>query len=626
MGISEVIVQAEHFPQPGQLVAGKYRMLRELGRGAMGAVFEAEHVATAKHVAVKWLHPHISESKSAVERLLREAQASARVRHSNVVDVYDVEREGESLFLVMEYLEGEPLASLLDRGGSPFHQVLALIVQAMRGVAEAHRQGIVHRDIKPDNIFLAYQADRSEPIAKVLDFGISKVEQQPGGLSLTQTGSALGTPLYMSFEQLSGSRDVDARSDIYAFGVILYETLTGTLPYTADNFAELAAKVITTDPAPPRSLRPDIPERLEQIVLWAMQKRRENRPPNLAALIESLMPFTIAPEGRVSFATRATSVPPEGPSASSIQPSASGQRNLSSRPPVAPLPSVPPPPQSVSSPPSLRLDPSYGEWGSAIDRSQRTRREMEDRVTALIAGTMHDEFPQRRTAPRRGLWMALGALTTLAGGIGVTAYLLGEPSQPRASRVPPPISAPAVDNGQTKQQAPAAANQPTPPAQAAQAPAPQQPAMRTQPEEVKMLIPSDPAAQVQEAASATPAGATPAATAQPGAGQLKPGQGKPGSQLGAGKQPAQRLPSTKPAGGGAWQPSGEAPVWIHEPAAQPTQGEPQPVAQPTQPAQPEPKKPEVIEVPGTAPNPFADDSPDNDATKYRAGKPSEEEF
>jgi len=627
MGVSEVIVQAEHFPQPGQLVGGKYRMLRELGRGAMGAVFEAEHVATGKHVAVKWLHPHVMESKSAVERLVREAQASARVRHSNVVDVYDVERDGDALFLVMEYLEGEPFSTLLDRGGAPFHKVLELIVQAMRGVAEAHRQGVVHRDIKPDNIFLSYQNDRPEPIAKVLDFGISKLDQ-PGGLSLTQTGSALGTPLYMSYEQLSGSRDVDQRSDIYAFGVILYETLTGTLPYTADNFAELAAKVITTDPVPPRELRPDIPEHLESVVLWAMQKRREDRPPNLGALIDVLLPYTVVPEGRASVSMRSTSSVPPG---SSLSPgsaghsrnssSASGQRLASQRPsgpagslhppPASPGPSSPPPGMSGSGPglPALRLDPTQNDWNAAIDRSQRSRREMEDRVTALVAGTMH-EYPVRKSNAGRGLWMALGALATLAVGGGLLTYLLQEPTGPRPTPSAPVVAAPATPQPAEASPAPAPAasaeSAPTP----QESPAPELPAAApTQVEPVQMQIPP---AQPEQVASDEVKGR-----------EMPPARGAQAPKQQALPKQQARQGYARPAGkADNWQPSGESYPNVYVPPA---------VAEPAPAPAPEPvkPKPETIEVPGTAPNPFADgeDSPHTeDATKYRAGKPSEEEF
>ncbi|MDB4986826.1 MAG: serine/threonine protein kinase, partial [Myxococcaceae bacterium] len=585
--ILEVIVQAESSPQPGQLVGGKYRMVRELGRGAMGAVYEAEQLATGKRVAIKWLHPHVLESRSAVERLVREAQASARVRHSNVVDVYDVEREGETLFLVMEYLEGETLATLLERGGVPFHEVLAMIVQAMRGVAEAHRQGIVHRDIKPDNIFLAHQNDQAEPIAKVLDFGISKLDQ-PGGLSLTQTGSALGTPLYMSYEQLSGSRDVDARSDIYAFGVILYESLTGMLPYSAENFAELAAKVITSEPPSPRSLRPDIPERLEQIVIWAMKKRREDRPPNLGVLIEALLPYTVAPQGRVSLSARAST---------------------SSMPPAS-LPPTSAASPSMPAPPKLRLDGEFGgDWGDVLDRNQRSRREMEDRVTALIAGTMPDH-EQRKPAARRGLWMGVGALTTLVGGIAIASFLLGDKPEPVSRQAVPVVAAPAVEG----------AAQPTPD-QAAQ--------------DAKT------GAEAQQKAAEPPAPSVPellrAAPTQVEQVQIEPAQPAKESGVNAGAKNA-AVPHHVPGaqarppvvrGSSVWRPSGD-PAAASEAHVAPAPVVPESVITPAPaPEAPPPAaepKPADLEVPGTAPNPFVDSDEKDDLTKYRAGRPKEDEF
>ncbi|MDB4976730.1 MAG: serine/threonine protein kinase [Myxococcaceae bacterium] len=586
-------MQAESSPQPGQLVGGKYRMVRELGRGAMGAVYEAEQLATGKRVAIKWLHPHVLESRSAVERLVREAQASARVRHSNVVDVYDVEREGDTLFLVMEYLEGETLANLLERGGVPFHEVLALIVQAMRGVAEAHRQGIVHRDIKPDNIFLARQNDQTLPIAKVLDFGISKLDA-PGGLSLTQTGSALGTPLYMSYEQLSGARDVDARSDIYAFGVILYESLTGMLPYSADNFAELAAKVITSEPPAPRSLRPDIPERLEAIVLWAMKKRRDERPANLGILIDALLPFTVAPtKGRVSIAARASSssMPPAG--------------MPSSRPPTASaVPSTP-------APPSLRLDGQYGDWDAVLDRTSRSRREMEERVTALIAGTMPDH-EQRKPAARRGLWMGVGALTTLAGGIAIASFLLGDKAQPQpgqparaASTVVAPVNdAPPPEPNQGEAPTPAAIEAAE---KAEEPPAPSVPELlRAAPTQVEQVQMEPPAQATQESGVST--GNTAHKGSIPRGRSMPPLNARP---------PVVR-------GSSVWKPSGEPTPNTQEPQAT-APVVPEPVVQPPPEPAAEPAKAD-LEVPGTAPNPFVDSDEKDDATKYRAGKPSEDEF
>lgn len=280
-------------PSPGALLGNKYRVVRLIGEGGMGAVYEAVHEFTEKRVAIKWLHPHLTASEQAVERFLREAKAAARVRHPNVVDVYDVAHEHGTAFLVMEYLEGEPLSALLELGGVPMHEAIALLLPAMRAVAAAHRQGIVHRDIKPENLFLATLEDRAAPVLKVLDFGISKLSPRGGEqLALTKTGSTLGTPMYMSFEQLSGAKDVDARADIYAFGVILYEVLTGRAPYEAESFTELVVKVATTTPASPKELRADIPTALARVVQWAMAKDRDQRILSMEALVRELEPFS----------------------------------------------------------------------------------------------------------------------------------------------------------------------------------------------------------------------------------------------------------------------------------------------------------------------------------------------
>ena len=278
-------------PDVGSLLAQKYRVLRRIGEGGMGVVVEAENTLTGKRVAIKWMHPQVAARPDALERFMREARASARVRHPNVVDVYDVVQDPSGVFLVMELLEGEPLSMLLDRGGVPAYEVIGLLVEAMRGVAAAHRQGIVHRDIKPDNIFLAREPDRPIRTPKVLDFGISKLNDANERLTLTATGATLGTPLYMSYEQLAGAKDVDARSDIYAFGVILYEALAGQPPYVAHSFPELIVKLVNQPPTPLREVRPDIPVALESLVASAMARERERRPASLEALIRALEPY-----------------------------------------------------------------------------------------------------------------------------------------------------------------------------------------------------------------------------------------------------------------------------------------------------------------------------------------------
>jgi eukaryotic-like serine/threonine-protein kinase len=286
--------------EPGtELDGGKYRIVRQLGRGGMGAVYEAVNVHTRKRVAIKCLLPSLAlSSPSATERLVREAEASCRVRHPNVVDVYDIVRDGPSVFLIMEYLEGETLSAAIERGDLPLHGLVALLLPAMRAVAAAHAQGVVHRDIKPDNIFLARQTDVVEPVPKVLDFGISKLDARgTQRAALTHAGAIMGTPMYMSYEQLLGVPDIDGRADVYAFGVTLYEALTGRLPFEARTHLEWLHRL--TQPAPPPSAYwPEIPESLERLVMACLASDRDKRTPNMEALIRALTPFAAAPSTR----------------------------------------------------------------------------------------------------------------------------------------------------------------------------------------------------------------------------------------------------------------------------------------------------------------------------------------
>lgn len=279
--------------EPGsELDGGKYKVVRLLGEGGMGTVFEAEQRETQKRVAIKCLHAHQVGDPEIGERLLREARATARVRHPNVVDIYDVGRDGSIIYLVMEYLEGETFSKAIERADLPSYVAIGLLIDAMRGVVAAHNQGIIHRDIKPDNIFLAKVADAPRPVAKVLDFGISKLAgKTPESRSLTRSGMAVGTPSYMSYEQLAGERDLDARADVYAFGVILYELLTGRVPYDAATFPELLMRFTTRPPVPPKQLRPDVPRTLNRVVMWAIEKERQDRIASVEALIRELEPF-----------------------------------------------------------------------------------------------------------------------------------------------------------------------------------------------------------------------------------------------------------------------------------------------------------------------------------------------
>lgn len=278
-------------PEIGALLGAKYRVLAKLGEGGMGTVFCAENELTGKHVAIKWMHPHLAANPDAAERMLREARAASKLSHPNVVDVYDVVRDDQTLFLVMELLQGETLREYLRNNPNPkLNEFIGLLMGAMAGVAAAHQHGVIHRDLKPDNIFLERIAGIALPTAKVVDFGIAKLAEIRGS-TLTETGAAIGTPVYMSLEQLRGDKDIDARTDVYAFGVMLYEAVVGRMPYNAATLPELAIKVATTDPITVRSLRPDVPLVLANAIDRAVARDRTLRWPDVQTLMHQLRPF-----------------------------------------------------------------------------------------------------------------------------------------------------------------------------------------------------------------------------------------------------------------------------------------------------------------------------------------------
>ena len=207
----------------------------------MSTVFRAHHELMDKAVALKWLRPDLAVRPEAKDRFMREARASARIKHPNVVDVHDVGVHEGALFLVMELLEGESFAELISHGNISIPNAIRLLLGAMEGVAMAHEAGIVHRDIKPENIFVVRNRVYPDGIAKILDFGISKLTEEGGaGRSLTKTGHTVGTPEYMSMEQMTGDPDVDGRADVYSFGVLLYRAFTGISPFSGETFAAIA--------------------------------------------------------------------------------------------------------------------------------------------------------------------------------------------------------------------------------------------------------------------------------------------------------------------------------------------------------------------------------------------------
>lgn len=279
-------------PSVGAEIAGKYRIESVLGQGGMGAVYAARNKLTGKRVAIKWLLPEHRESTTR-ERLLREAQIAASIEHPNVVDIYDVGEHEGGLFLVMEYLRGKPLSDVLaELGRMDPDPLIALIIPAMRGVHAAHLAGVIHRDLKPDNIILSELDGKIVP--KVVDFGVSKTvgESAMAPSSLTRTGALVGTPHYMALEQVDGTNAIDSRTDVYAFGVLLYRALTGHFPHDGSTLGEVILKIGTRDPSPMRSVRPELPAALDQVVLRALARVRGKRYRDLEELARALGPFT----------------------------------------------------------------------------------------------------------------------------------------------------------------------------------------------------------------------------------------------------------------------------------------------------------------------------------------------
>jgi serine/threonine protein kinase len=280
------------FAQPGQVLLGKYRIERVLGVGGMGAVVLATHLQLEERVAIKFLLSSVSRQPEIVERFLREGRTAIKIRSEHCVRVLDVGTlEGGEPYMVMEYMEGRDLdATIRESGPLPIADAVDFILQAGEALAEAHALGTVHRDLKPANLFVTRRADGS-PSIKVLDFGISKQAGAAGNLGMTSTQAVMGSPLYMSPEQMRSSKDVDARADIWALGTVLYEAIAGTPPFDGETVTALIIK-ITQDAVPPlRARRLDVPPQLEAVLATALEKDRARRYQTMASFAAALAPF-----------------------------------------------------------------------------------------------------------------------------------------------------------------------------------------------------------------------------------------------------------------------------------------------------------------------------------------------
>jgi serine/threonine-protein kinase len=283
-------------PLVGRVLDERYRVIRRLGEGGMGAVYEGEHLLIRKRVAIKVLHPQFAASGDMIARFHQEAVAATAIGHPNIVEVNDLGRTPDGgIYMVLELLVGEDFAATIERaGGLPIGRAVRIVQRVCDAVQAAHDKGIVHRDLKPENIFLV-ERDGQRDFVKVLDFGISKIqggELSESGRAGTKTGSIVGTAYYMSPEQAQGKKSVDHRTDVWAMGVILFRALTGRYPFDDESYPMLIVKICSESPRRVRDFRRDVPPELDAIVLRCLERDPSVRVQSCRELRTLLEPFT----------------------------------------------------------------------------------------------------------------------------------------------------------------------------------------------------------------------------------------------------------------------------------------------------------------------------------------------
>jgi serine/threonine-protein kinase len=428
---------------PGQVIDGKYRITRLLGTGGMGAVYEGENVRIRRKVAIKMLHLSVSTQADVVKRFEREAQASALVGSEHICEVLDLGVLADNTrYMVMEYLDGETLSNRIRQHGRLLpHQTIPLLLQILEALGAAHAAGIIHRDLKPDNVFILPQRSGTKDFIKILDFGVSKFAQTGGEeMNVTRAGAVVGTPYYMSPEQAKGSSAIDARTDVYAIGVLLYQATTGQVPYQAETFNELLFKIVLEVAPPPQVYVPDIDPEFAGIILKAMAREPEHRFQSCAEFAAALQSF---------HAARSSALPAAPVAAPPARPPATQVLDLSQLPPLPAmtpqnLPQAPQqaPPHNASWPgaPPM-MDPTMPMQASPIHATGPT--------WAQASGTQQPPAPgspsatgaswgnaSTATAPRSRTPMILGAIgvvALVAVGAIVLVVATGKPKAGAAS-------------------------------------------------------------------------------------------------------------------------------------------------------------------------------------------------
>jgi serine/threonine-protein kinase len=414
--------------QAGQTIAGKYRLNRLLGTGGMASVWCATNVFTEREFAVKFMLPQVARTPEAARRFLLEAKVSARINHPNIIEVIDVgQAEDGSLFLVMELLTGVSLdvATRRQTPAMTLHEFLGLMKDVAVALAAAHRSGVIHRDLKPTNVFLHKDRD-GRVVPKLLDFGVSKILEEENNTSLTVVGTVLGSPLYMSPEQAMGAAGIDGRTDIFAFGGILFEALTGQRAYDAPNFNALIVTIATKEPKKIDEVAPQLPESVRALVRDCMVTDKTKRPGSFDGIVERLDAMMKDVE---ALSTRLPS--PYGENERPSDPDATNALPMLGRSDKdAPTKSVPPqsggarpsapPPGSV--PPHANGEPSA--WTQSGNRG----------VGAAIAWLRHVEKLVRALPPKQRAIGAAGAgVVVVLLIVGITAALSGGGSTSHAA-------------------------------------------------------------------------------------------------------------------------------------------------------------------------------------------------